>query len=190
MKRRCNTRGGVAPCAPGKCSPSGRARTALAAWLPLRSWPVQGGALLLGLRVRPSWRCTGGAFPWRLSCRFRPGGRAAARIARSRQREGELEVRPTARRGGACGLSSLVFNASIGGSPRPRGCASSSGGREWAGWTPRARGVCVRPRTTIALVVVDSPRPRGLLRCFRAASRNGGGPPRLRGLPCALRITF
>ena len=40
--------GGAAPCAPGKCSPSGRARTALAAWLPLRSWPVQGGASSVG----------------------------------------------------------------------------------------------------------------------------------------------
>ena len=49
------------------------------------------GLRLLGLRIRLSWRCTGGAFPWRLSCRFRPGGRAAARIARSRQRERELE---------------------------------------------------------------------------------------------------
>ena len=36
------------------------------------------GLRLLGLRVRLSWRWTGGAFPWRLSCRFRPGGRAAA----------------------------------------------------------------------------------------------------------------
>jgi hypothetical protein len=40
--------GGAAPCAPGKCSPSGRARTALAAWLPLRSWLVQGGASSVG----------------------------------------------------------------------------------------------------------------------------------------------
>ncbi len=38
-----------------------------------------------------SWQGAGGVFPWRLSSRFRPGGRAAARIPRLRQCEGELE---------------------------------------------------------------------------------------------------
>ena len=44
-----------------------------------------------GLRGALSWRGAGGVFPWQLSSRFCPAGRAAARVARLRQVEAELE---------------------------------------------------------------------------------------------------
>ena len=47
-----------------------------------------------GLRGALSWRGAGGVFPWQLSSRFCPAGRAAARVARLRQVEAELEGSP------------------------------------------------------------------------------------------------
>ena len=49
------------------------------------------GFRLFRLRRGLSWRSAGGVFPWRLSSRLRPSGRASARVSQLRQRERQIE---------------------------------------------------------------------------------------------------
>ena len=71
------------------------------------------GFRLFSLRRGLSWRSAGGVFPWRLSSRFRPSGRAFARVSQLRQLERQLEGTaycPFLRAfGSTSGLGSMYF---------------------------------------------------------------------------------
>ena len=135
------------------------------------------GLRLLGLRVRLSWRCTGGAFPWRLSSGFvLVGGRPPALLGPGNGNVNS-KVRPTARRGGACCIWTARTPPCSGSSPPLRGLLFPSPRHlRRARFTPAERGLLWLPWPRY-LPTGCTPAPAGPVSLF------GGSPFAYRKTP-------